>query len=200
MYRNPGAPRANPCPKRIMPAKDICGPGVFRLDQGFRRTTRVEVGGKVVQLPEDGNAAEWGGGMTKGRVSAGGVVKDGYRSHPPYRKGAGFIWSDYPLTLGKETPIVFRCSNFLVSNGDQPPSDGVEYKVFVLEEGKAPQEVAAHLVTKVLTWQDLTADLSPWAGKKITLRLWTGASACPGVNLSIGIGSRTADRIFCTAS
>ena len=174
MYRNPGAPRANPCPKRIMPAKDICGPGVFRLDQGFRRTTRVEVGGKVVQLPEDGNAAEWGGGMTKGRVSAGGVVKDGYSSHPPYRKGAGFIWSDYPLTLGKETSIVFRCSNFLVSNGDQPPSDGVEYKVFVLEEGKAPQEVAAHLVTKVLTWQNLTADLSPWAGKKITLRLWTG--------------------------
>ncbi|MGN0846492.1 MAG: hypothetical protein ACI4RA_03815 [Kiritimatiellia bacterium] len=169
MYKNPDAPRS--IRKTGTPK---LGAGVFRLDNGFTRTSVVEVKGKVHALPENGAAPDWGGGMMKGRLSAGGIAKDGFNSHPPYRKGAGFLWSDFPLTLPKETPIAFSCSNFLVSPGDQPPFDGVEYKVFVLEEGKAPQEVCSHIVTKPLTWQDLAGDLTPWAGKAVTLRLWTG--------------------------
>ena len=193
MYKNPDAPRAGAAQTAAPPK---LGPGVFRLDVGFARTNAVEVGGVVHPLPETGEARAWGGGMTKGRLHAGGAAKDGYHSHPPYRAGAGFIWSDYPLDLPAATPIRFTCSNFLVSNGDQPPSDGVEYKVFVLEAGAAPQLVAAHLVQKPLTWQDLAADLSPWAGKRIALRLWTGPgpkmnTCCDGggwgdVKLAIG--------------
>ncbi len=169
MYKNPDAPRSV-----LKTGAPKLGKGAFRLDVGFPRTSAVEVKGEIHALPESGDARDWGGGMQKGHVFAGGVAKVGFHCHPPYKKGAGFVWSDFPLTLPTETPIAFSCSNYLVSNGDQPPSDGVEYKVFVLEEGQSPKELCAHIVKKVLTWQDLAGDLSPWAGKKITLRLWTG--------------------------
>ena len=168
-YANPNAPRAV-----LKSEPPTLGKGEFNLDGNFIRKTFVEVKGKVVELPETGDAREWGGGMTRGVNHVGGVSKRGFHSHPPYKKGAGFLWSDFPLTLPAEAPIAFCCSNFLVDNGDQPPSDGAEYKVLVLEDGKDPQIVGAQIVKKILTWQDMAADLSPWAGKKITLRLWTG--------------------------
>ena len=169
MYKNPKAP--NTVAKLGPP---VLGKGIFHLDRGFARTSCVEVKGKVPQLPEDGAAKEWGGGMTKGSSHVGGVLKQGFNCHPPYLKGAGFLWSDFPLDLPNEKPVKIKFSNFLVSNHDQPPSDGVEYKAFVLEDGKAPVEVCGHLVKKILTWYDCEGDLSAWAGKKITLRLWTG--------------------------
>lgn len=168
-YKNPNAPRA--LPKR-KPPKLV--PGAFALDQGFTRTVSLEVGGKTVRLADTGDAGEWGGGMRNGNMAADGEWKRGFTSHPPYMKGAGFIWSDFPLELPDVRPIAVRVSNFLVSNGNQPPSDGVEYKILVIEDGQPPKELASHIVKKTLTWQDLSADLSAYAGKKIALRLWTG--------------------------
>lgn len=168
-YKNPNAPRA--LPKR-KPPKLVSG--AFALDQGFTRTVSLEVGGKTVRLADTGDAGEWGGGMRIGGMAAGGDWKRGFTSHPPYMKGAGFIWSDFPLELPDVRPIAVRVSNFLVSNGDQPPSDGVEYKILVVEDGQPPKELASHIVKKTLTWQNLSADLSAYAGKKIALRLWTG--------------------------
>ena len=169
MYKNPNAPRPV---RKTAPPK--LGPGAFSLDAGFVRTTSIEVKGKVMSVPEEGAPQEWGGNMSKGRPSPGGVSKAGFNSHPPYKKGAGFIWSDFPLDLPAVTPLAFSCSNYLVDNHGQPPSDGAEYKVFVLEEGRAPQLVCEQIVKDILTWRDMSGDLSPWAGKKITLRLWTG--------------------------
>ena len=168
-YKNPNAPCA--LPKRKPPK---LAPGAFALDQGFTRTVSLEVGGKTVRLADTGDAGEWGGGMRIGGMAAGGDWKRGFTSHPPYMKGAGFIWSDFPLELPDVRPIAVRVSNFLVSNGDQPPSDGVEYKILVVEDGLPPKELASHIVKKTLTWQNLSADLSAYAGKKIALRLWTG--------------------------
>ena len=168
-YDNPNAPRSVP---KSEPPK--LGKGSFLLDGGFVRSTFVEVGGKVVQLPESGDGREWGGGMTKGVNHVRGISKRGFHSHPPYKKGAGFLWSDFPLELPAEAPITFSCLNFLTDNAGQPPSDGVEYRVLVLEEGKDPQVVCTQIVKRILTWQEMSADLSPWAGKKVTLRLWTG--------------------------
>lgn len=169
-YRNPNAPRALPPTRR--PA---LGPGVFALDRGFERTTALEVNGKTHQVAANGDAsADWGARIQEGGMQVGDAWKRGFTSHPPYKKGAGFIWSDFPLELPDVRPIAVRVSNFLVSNGDQPPSDGVEYKILVLEDGQPPKELASHIVKKTLTWQDLSADISAYAGKKIALRLWTG--------------------------
>ena len=173
-YRNPQTPNTV-----VKPAPPVLEKGEFRLDRGFVRTTCVQVNGRVSQLPESGAAKEWGGGMTKGSPHTCGVAKRGFNTHPPFLKGAGVLWSDFPLALPDEKPIRISFSNFLVSSGDQPPSDGVEYKVFVLEEGAAPVEVCGQLLKKVRTWSDCAGDLSAWAGKKIVLRLWTG----PGPNM-----------------
>ena len=169
MFKNPNAPR----PAQAKGSPQLVK-GAFRLDSGFERTSFVEVRGHVIPLPESGDASEWGGGMIKRRLNAGGISKSGFSSHPPYRKGAGFLWSDYPLELPDIRPLRFSCSNFLVSPGDQRPSDGVEYKVFALEDGQAPKEICSQIVTDILTWKDMSGDLSAYAGKKIKLRLWTG--------------------------
>jgi len=169
MFKNPSAPRPSKAVKTPVLAK-----GAFRLDAGFARKTFVEVRGKVAEVAADGSDAKTRGHMRPGRPSTAGVAKDGFGSHPPYATGAGFIWSDFPLDLPAVTPIAFSCANFLVDNGDQPPSDGVEYRVYVCEEGQAPKLVCSRLVTEKMKWQEMSGDLSPWAGKKVVLRLWTG--------------------------
>ena len=198
MYKNPNAPR----PVRKTPQPKLA-PGAFSLDSGFARTTHIEVKGKVMDVPVDGAPQEWGAPMAKGRPAPRGVAKNGFNSHPPYKKGAGFVWSDFPLELPNVTPIAFSCSNFLVDHHDAPPSDGAEYRVLVLEEGHEPQLVCSQIVKDILTWQDMSGDLSPWAGKKIKLRLWTGPgpkmdTCCDGggwgdVKLLVGHQPKTPD-------
>ena len=169
MFRNPGAPRPSKPETAPVPAK-----GVYRLDAGFARKTFVEVRGKVSEVAADGSDAKSRGQMRKGRPAIPGVAKDGFHSHPPYATGAGFIWSDFPLELPAVTPVSFSCANFLVDNGDQPPSDGVEYRVYAVEAGLEPKLVCSQIVGEKLKWQEMSGDLTPWAGKKVTLRLWTG--------------------------
>ena len=130
MYKNPNAPR----PVRKVATPKL-GPGAFSLDAGFARSTFIEVKGKVMAVDPDGAPKEWGAHMAKGRPSPRGEAKAGFSTHPPYKKGAGFIWSDFPLDLPDVTPLAFSCSNYLVDNHGQPPSDGAEDKVFVVIHG-----------------------------------------------------------------
>ena len=198
MFRNPNAPR--PLKSKTAP---VLAKGVYRLDVGFPRTSFVEVKGQVRQIDAGGRDKETAGQLLKGRPSAAGVGKNGFSSHPPYRTGAGFIWSDFPLDLPAVTPISFSCANFLVDNGDQPPSDGVEYRVYAVAAGQEPKLVCSQLVTQKTTWQEMAGDLTPWAGKQIALRLWTGPgpkmnTCCDGggwgdVRLRIGLQPERTD-------
>ena len=181
MFKNPDAPRRVP---KIAPSR--LSPGAFRLDYGFARTTALEVGGEVVEVPESGSTDEWGALMSKDRMSADGIAKDGFKSHPPYKKGAGFIWSDFSLDLPGVTPLAFSCSNFLDPYRGKSSSDGVEYKVLVLEEGAEPKLVCSQVVKDADLWRGMSGDLAPWAGKKVTLRLWTGPG--PKMNTSYDSG------------
>ena len=169
-YRNPNGTRID-VPVR---KPQHLGAGVHSLDRDFTRRTFISVGGNTVEIGSDGVTKEWGGRMRKDEMSVGGVWKHGYTSHPPYWKGAGFIWSDFPLELPDMKPIVVRVSNFLVSSGDKNPSDGVEYRIFVEADGKPPKEVAQQIVKEPLVWKEMSADISEYAGRKVTLRLWTG--------------------------
>lgn len=147
--------------------------GTFRLDRGFPYRTFVDVKGVVTEVDGDRNA--FAGQFARGSHTYGGESKAGFATHPPYRKGAGFVYSDFALDLPNERPLAFRCVNALRAiHPPESPSDGVEYKVFVVENGAA-KEVAAQLVRETNRWSEpMTADLSPWAGKKVALRLWTG--------------------------
>ncbi len=165
-FDHPKAPRA------LRPAGAVkLRKGTFNLANGFAHRISFRVGETVRKGPDERG---WGASMGKATMSVEGASKFGFRTHPPYRKGAGVIWADFPLELPAEGPIAFTCENFLTDPNGQPPSDGVEYKVFVIETGKAPQLVAGQCVKKILTWAPMAADLSAWAGKTITLRLWTG--------------------------
>ena len=179
---HPNAPRA-----RRPVAKPQLGRGTFAL-ASFPRTVAVEVGGQVHPLAADGNAREYGGGMT--------VCGDGWSVHPPYLKGAGFVMSDLALDLPSADPLLFSSSIRIGSNLAQPgvpPSDGVEFKVFVVEGTSAPQEVRSVVVTDPTQTVDLTADLSSFAGKSVTLRLWTGPG--PRMNTCCDGASWTALRL-----
>ena len=197
-FNNPGAPRnvAKKAPPRLVP-------GAFELCDGFTRTTAVDVKGKVAEISENGSVEEWGAVMAKGKPSAGGVAKRGFNSHPPYKKGAGFIWSDFRLDLPDVSPIVVSCSNFLDDYRGKSSSDGVEYKVLVLEEGHEPKVVCSQIVKDFGAWHGMSGDLTAWAGKKVVLRLWTGPgpkmdTRCDGggwgdVKLAIGPQPKTPD-------
>lgn len=147
--------------------------GSVMLDGSFRRRVMFEVKGKVINAPDDDSQlrSDYGVGFTQlADVSSKGIVKRGFRTHPPYAKGAGFVWCDYPLYLPKDGPITF---SFFTMVGSEK-SDGTENKVFVLEDGVKPQEVYSSVVKAKDGWKEGSVDLSKWAGKRIGLRLWTG--------------------------
>lgn len=154
--------------------------GSWLLDNRFARRTQLEVKGKVVDFSEDEPSVREAYGARFSRlvdVRSQGVVKRGFSTHPPYRKGAGTVWCDFPLQLPKgKAPVVFTFANMVASE----KSDGTENKVFVLEDGQAPCETYAAVVRNADGWKEGRVDLSAWAGRWITLRLWTS----PGPKMS----------------
>lgn len=98
------------------------------------------------------------------------IGKDGYFMHPPYRRGTGAVWLEYeffvPFFDGFGT--AFRCE---VGKKDRStPGDGFLCQIKVLtDQGKEVLLTELHVAD--YKWHDLEADLSPWRGKKIKLRL-----------------------------
>ena len=120
-------------------------------------------------------SAETGAFFDPGWQVADGDVRFGFYSQPPWRTGAGCAWRDIPASLPASTPLVLRFSTALAAaiKDGEGESDGAEYKVFVMEEDGRTTEIHSSLVTSH-AWIDNTADLSPWAGKSVTIRLWNG--------------------------
>ena len=120
-------------------------------------------------------SAETGAFFDPGWQVADGDVRFGFYSQPPWRTGAGCGWRDVPVSLPASTPLVLRFSTALAAaiKDGEGVSDGAEYKVFVVEEDGRSSEIHSSLVTSH-AWIDNTADLSPWAGKSVTIRLWNG--------------------------
>ncbi|MBM3333372.1 hypothetical protein FJY63_01805, partial [Candidatus Sumerlaeota bacterium] len=108
--------------------------------------------------------------------------------HPPWRKKWGTIWADYDLILPITKPITLTFSTAIRDTGpDEPPGDGVEFKVIVIERkdtgepATSSAESAAGAPTLLFTrlakskkWEPASVDLSAYAGKPITLRFWNG--------------------------
>jgi hypothetical protein len=99
--------------------------------------------------------------------TCGGVQKRCLFMHPPYTGGTGYAFAVYgPIELPDEPAGVFRC---LVGKADgSDPGDGILFRVAVLEPGGRRTLVAQKQWIQH-AWTPLSADLAPWAGRRIRL-------------------------------
>lgn len=153
------------------------------LSQRFERgLCTLRAVAPLVELPEKWTAGMClrGGkettdfGQTRAAVSdrdltSGEVIKRAIFMHPPYIGGTGYCFALYdPVTLPATPAAAFRA---VVGKGDGSyDGDGILYKLVVVDEAGQEKVVAEKLVTKH-EWTPIEADLSPWAGKKIRLKL-----------------------------
>ncbi|MBQ9455842.1 MAG: hypothetical protein IJU53_09270 [Thermoguttaceae bacterium] len=149
----------------------------FPMESGM---TFIQYPGKE---PEAENTPETGAtwipqnGMVCGTVS-----KSGFFTHPPYKKGTGTIFRVWDVDLARDFagPVFFDAS--VGKKNDSDLGDGILYQIYVQEQGSEPGEweklAEVHIPTH--EWKSISADLGPWAGKKIRLRLETN----PGKNTS----------------
>lgn len=94
--------------------------------------------------------------------------------HPPWRKGWGTVWADYDLILPETKPITLTFSTAIRDHTEkEPPSDGVDFRVAAAPPGDFLKTLFARF-TKSKKWEKALVDLTPYAGKRITLRLWAG--------------------------
>ena len=154
----------------------------------FRATGGTQAGPVFVQVG-DGPARpvaecpETGAFFDEGWQSASGDVRFGYYAQPPWITGAGCVWRDIPVRLpaGTTLRLLFSMALKSPSRDSDGRSDGADYKVFVVEDGGGATEIHSGLV-KSYEWANCSADLSPWAGKDVTVRLWNGSGPAGDVN------------------
>ncbi|MCD6361940.1 MAG: hypothetical protein J7M38_13875, partial [Armatimonadetes bacterium] len=152
-----------------------------RLEYGMRI---IDTMTPVIELP-----SEWERGMclrgqeettdfgtTRAHASmttrvAGGVSKEGFGMHPPYVGGVGYTYVLYdPVQLPDEPPAAFRAS---VCKGDgSDMGDGIWYRIAVVDEAGEETVIGEQTVTEH-EWKEIEGDLSPWAGRKIRIKLIT---------------------------
>jgi len=122
-----------------------------------------------------GSDAETGANFEITSVDRGGRRMECLSIHPPWRKDWGNIWADYDLVLPEMKPITLTFSTAIRDTGpSEPESDGAEFRVLVGQAGNLFPSTLFTRFTQSKTWEPASVDLSGYAGKHITLRLWAG--------------------------
>ncbi len=99
-----------------------------------------------------------------------------FNVHPPYRKGTagGAVWRVYRIRLPDRTPIALSFSTAIRdSYGDEPRSDGVQFRVLAGTEDGGEKEVFSRF-SAAKTWIPAEVDLTEFAGRILVLKLWAG--------------------------
>lgn len=87
--------------------------------------------------------------------------------HPPWWGGVhGNTFTTHDITLPKE-PVFFRAMVGKKDGSDL--GDGIRFQVAIIYNGQETL-LAQHPIIKHV-WEPIEADLTPWAGKKVTLKL-----------------------------
>ncbi len=122
----------------------------------------------------DGQAKPQGGlqgsanAMLVSDFSAGGVKKSALFMHPPWRGGTGKTFTLHEVNLPDNLDCVFKSS---VGKRDSTDiGDGIFLEVRVIDKDKKEHVVAKKHIIKH-EWSDFQADLTPWKGQQITLKL-----------------------------
>ncbi len=151
--------------------RDILRGDTFALDESVVRRVSVQVAGNARQLANPNeNDSETSGFFrwANGGVVCGGVKKDGYSGHPPYKTGAGAVWSVWPVEL----PSAKEGCRLRFSLGmSSAKSDGVGLRVFI---GEDTPETTVYAVNQTETgrWVEHEVDLLRWAGRRTTIGIW----------------------------
>ncbi|OGV76156.1 MAG: hypothetical protein A3K19_16020 [Lentisphaerae bacterium RIFOXYB12_FULL_65_16] len=109
-------------------------------------------------------------------TSRGGTELPCFSIHPPYRQGVrgAAVWCELRLALPDVKPITLEFQTAIRDNAAQePPSDGVEFKVFAAEPGQ-PDEQLFRKFSASKVWEPAAVDLTRFAGKTVSLKLWSG--------------------------
>jgi hypothetical protein len=158
------------------PAQELLArEGVSRLDALAGRTfyqqkeKPVELG-----LRYSGSDSASGTHHSRGLQTRGGVARLGFNMHPPYRNGSGAVWTDYAVSLPANKPAALAFHTAIrESSPTEPKSDGVEFKVVVADAAGVEKELFTRF-SDAKTWEAGSADLSAYAGQRITVRVWSG--------------------------
>ena len=150
--------------------------GLLRLDTGADRRVFFRQKDKAQELGVNFNGADSASGthVSRDKISRGGIERGCIAVHPPWRGGGGVTWSDYKLALPEGGPVTL---SFHTAIRDSTPpegaSDGTEHKVFIIgEDGRETELFSRFSASKV--WEPARVDLGAYAGRRVTLRLWTG--------------------------
>jgi hypothetical protein len=102
-------------------------------------------------------------------TECGGVRKTGIFMHPPYMSGVGYSFALLePVLVPTNPPAAFRASVGKQDGSD--PGDGILYQVAVVDEA-GRQTIAATAHVTQHAWQPIEANLTPWAGQRVRLKL-----------------------------
>lgn len=105
-------------------------------------------------------------------IDRGGVSRQSFTMHPTYKGGPGNVGVEYRIKLPQTTPISFSAFGAMRDTGpNEPQSDGVTFRVAVKEIQTGKQTIVAENHVEEKNWKAIDADLSPYAGKEILLRL-----------------------------
>ncbi len=139
--------------------------GLVRLPADFRRFTAGEcLRGGDERLFQSGSGAH--AHLTA--TSCGGVERPSLFMHPPYQHGVGYAFAIFDSIRLPYQPAAFRC---LIGKGDgSDPGDGILFRVAVVEDDGAETVVAGRQWGRH-AWEPLEADLSPWTGKSVRIKL-----------------------------
>ncbi len=111
---------------------------------------------------------------SRGIQTRGGIPRMGFNMHPPYRNGPGVVWTDYKVSLPANKPALLAFHTAIRESApSEPKSDGVEFKVVVVDASGVEREVFTRF-SDAKSWEAARVDLSAYAGQRVTLRIWSG--------------------------
>jgi hypothetical protein len=101
--------------------------------------------------------------------TCGEVTEPSLFMHPPYRGGTGYSFALFgPIDLPAEPRAALRCKIGKADGSD--PGDGIFFRIAVID-ATGRRTFAAEKTWINHSWTPLEADLSAWAGQKVTIQL-----------------------------
>ncbi|RYX82289.1 endonuclease/exonuclease/phosphatase family protein [bacterium] len=129
---------------------------------------KPRAGVTLVGQPDSFDMGTTGASVEPRTVSAGGVTKAATFIHPPWQNAVGVTFVRYDDIALPAQPTVLRAWVGKVDGSFA--GNGLSYKVAVIAPDGTSTIIAQTKVEKY-EWKAIEADLAPWAGKKVALKL-----------------------------
>ncbi len=101
--------------------------------------------------------------------ACGGVTKPALFMHPPYKTGVGYAFALFaPIELPATPAAALRCEIGKADGSDA--GDGILFRIAVVASD-GTETIVAERQWIEHAWTPLEADLSPWAGQRVQLKL-----------------------------